>query len=308
MRVIVYHPQAEQLGAYLQEARPQLEVIASPDPAHLQAQMATAEIILATGFARLDFRPAARLRWVQVLSAGVDQLVERLPPGVLLTRGYGLHDHAVSEHCLGRILAHALNLRQAWQQQGERRWQRYPVERISGKVLGLAGLGGIGSAIARRARAFDMRVTGLRRAAVPVEGVDRVYDREQLHEFLSTADYLVILLPLTAETRDMFGAPEFEAMKPGAVLVSLGRGQVIREMELVAALKRGRPAHALLDVFAEEPLPADSELWSLPNVAITPHNAGGSSLQAGLALFLENLDAFLSGRPLKGLVDPGLGY
>lgn len=308
MRVIVYHRHAGQLAARLREARPDLTVVASTDPSHLQEELAGAEILLASGFARLDFSSAARLRWVQVLSAGVDHLAGTLPPSVLLTRGYGLHDAAVSEHCLGRILAHALNLRQAWQQQGERRWQRYPVERISGKVLGLAGLGVIGSAIARRARAFDMRITGWRRVAVPVEGVDRVYGREQLYEFLSTADYLVILLPLTPETRGRFGAKEFEAMKPGAVLVSLGRGQVIQEPELIAALKRGRPAHALLDVFAEEPLPADSELWSLPNVAITPHNAGGSSLEAGLALFLENLEAWSSGRPLKGRVDPARGY
>lgn len=308
MRVVIYHPQAERLATRLREARPQLVVVASTDLSRVQDEMASAEIVLASGFARLDFSTAAQLCWVQVLSAGVDQLAGRLPPGVLLTRGYGLHDDAVSEHCLGRILAHALNLRQAWQQQGERRWQRYPVERISGKVLGLAGLGVIGSAIARRARAFDMHVTGLRRTATPVEGVDRVYGREQLHEFLATADYLVILLPLTTETRGMFGAREFEVMKPGAVLVSLGRGQVVNEPELISALKQGRPAHALLDVFVEEPLPANSELWSLPNVAITPHNAGGSSLEAGLALFLDNLDALLSGRPLKGLVDAGLGY
>ncbi|MEW6522798.1 MAG: D-2-hydroxyacid dehydrogenase [Bacillota bacterium] len=308
MLVFIYHPQAESVAAKVRSAHPHLEVVGSGNLADVHQYLPHTTVLFTAGFGRLDLGRAASLRWVQTVSAGVDRLVSNLPPGVVLTRGHGLHNVAMSEHCLGRILAHALNLRQALKNQAERRWERYPVERISGKVLGIAGLGVIGSAIARRARAFDMRVTGLRRVAVPAEGVERVYGREELHEFLSTADYVVILLPLTSETHGMFGSAEFEVMKPGAVLMNMGRGQVVKEPELIEGLKRGRPSHALLDVFEEEPLPSGSELWSLPNVTITPHNAGGSTLEDAMALFLENLDRFQSGQPLKGAVDPRLGY
>lgn len=312
MVIVIRHPHAGRCADMVRAEHPDLEVVACTTPAELELELPRAEVLLLSGspFPRLE--TARRLRWVQVLSAGVDRPLLTLPPGVVLSRGYGLHRAPMAEHCLGYILAHALNLRRALENQAARRWERYPVTRLAGTTLGIAGLGTIGEAIARRARALDMTVVGLRRTARRARYVEQVYPPSELHAFLGRSDYVVALLPLTPATQGMFGAAEFEAMKPGAVFMNLGRGGLVREDELVAGLRRGRPAYALLDVFATEPLPPESELWGLPNVVITPHRAGGSTSDThpdeGLTLFLENLGRYRRGQRLRGLVDRARGY
>lgn len=308
MVVVIYHREAHHLAAQVRAAHPDLEILACVTAPEAAARLGEAEVLLAAGGLQLPEGSPPHLRWVQTLAAGVDRLVDTLPPGVVLTRGHSLHNAAMAEHCLGRILAHTLNLRQALANQAGRRWQHYPVERLAGKTLGIAGMGVIGGAIARRARAFELRVLGWRRSGRRARYVEQVFGPEGLYDFLVACDFVVILLPLTPETRGRFGTREFEAMKPGAVLMNLGRGPVVREDELVAGLRSGRPAHALLDVFEEEPLPLSSPLWELPNVTITPHCAGGTTTAAALELFLANLDRFRAGRPLVGRVDRTRGY
>lgn len=307
MTIVVYHREADRLAEVIR-CRTGAEAIACVDLAAVTEAMPLATFLLTAGYPHPPFELGTAMQWVQTGSAGVDRVLPLLPAKTILSRGYGLHDVTMSEHCLGRILAHELNLRQAWINQSARKWERYPTGRVAGKILGICGMGTIGSALARRARAFDMRVWGLRRKARSSRYVERMFGQDGLLEFLAGVDYLVILLPLTEATRGMFGKREFLAMKPGSVLISMGRGPVVRERELIECLREGLPAAALLDVFDQEPLPPESELWGLPNVTITPHNAGGLSEPALLDLFLTNLERVRAGRKPLGYVRRRLGY
>ncbi len=309
MTIVVnyYRPQAF-LDAIAQ-AYPDLEVIVC-EPGDTEGVLTALKgaTILVGNTGNIDLGQYPQLKWVQSFSAGVNHLLPRLPEGVLLTRGLGVHDTAMAEHCLARMLAHEHQLLLAWDNQKKSQWVRYPTGRLAGRVLGIAGLGSIGQALAKRARALDMTVLGLRSQARPCEHASAVYGRDQLEEFLGQLDYLTIFLPLTDATRGMFGKDQFAVMKENSVLINVGRGAVVNEEELIAALKQGRPAYALLDVFEQEPLPPESELWQLPNVTITPHNAGGSQTETCVALFMHNLDAFLNEGTMRGLVDRGRQY
>jgi phosphoglycerate dehydrogenase-like enzyme len=182
---------------------------------------------------------------------------------------------------------------------------------VRGKTLGLIGYGAIGEAIARRARAFGMRVVVVRRSADqrPPE-LDAIYRPEELPALLAESDFVVLALPLTEATRDSFGAAELELMKPGAYLINIARGAIVRQQELIAALRAGTIAGAALDVFETEPLPEDSPLWEMENVIVTPHSAGGFEGfgAAVVDLFLENVGRWVAGRELLNRVEPDAGY
>jgi phosphoglycerate dehydrogenase-like enzyme len=183
---------------------------------------------------------------------------------------------------------------------------------LKGKTLGLIGVGTIGSEIAQRAAAFGMKVTGLRRRANrgSVPGVDRMLPSTELPVLLEESDVLVIAAPLTTETQNLIGAREFARMKRGAVLINVGRARIIDHSALVAALESGHLGGASLDVFPQEPLPADNRLWQLPNVILTPHTSGfrQGHWDDVIDLFSENLKCYLDGEPVKFRVLPELGY
>ena len=182
--------------------------------------------------------------------------------------------------------------------------------REDARVLGILGLGAIGSALAARAAAFEMRVIGTKRTPAPVPHVAEVYGPEGTDDVLRAADYAVILLPLTPDTRGLIDARRLRLMKRTAVLVNVGRGPVVQEAALIDALREGWIAGAALDVFEREPLPADSPLWGMENVVITPHVSGASPsyFDRVIPLFCENLRRYLAGAPLRNRVDPARGY
>lgn len=255
------------------------------------------------------------LRWIQWVWAGVDRLTldgpfrEALISGRWrLTRAVGMFGPGMAEYVLAQCLAHAWKLPAALQAQRERVWRRYEPALVRGRRLGVAGLGSTGIEVARLAQAVGMEVSGLTRSRRPAAPVRQVYPVTAMGEFLARLDYLVVTLPLTAETRGLFGAEALAAMKPGSVLINIGRGPVVDQAALIAALGEGRPGYAVLDVLSEEPPPADSPLWSLPNVIITPHIAGLSRPEDMVPLFLDNLDRLRAGQALRGEVDPRLGY
>jgi phosphoglycerate dehydrogenase-like enzyme len=181
---------------------------------------------------------------------------------------------------------------------------------LAGTTMGILGLGTIGSAVARRAGAFGMRVIGTKRRPAPLEGVDEVLPSERTDAVLREAAVLVVSLPLTQETRGIVGAREIDLLPPGGFLVNVGRGGLVDEDALVAALRRGHLAGAGLDVFAQEPLPVDSPLWTAPGMIITPHVSGDQPgyMAQVTAVFCENLRRYLAGQPLLNVVDPALGY
>lgn len=289
-------------------------VVASPDDA--VAEVAAAEVVL--GFvSRPMFLAAEKLRWVHAIASGVDAFLydEFRTSEVILTSEKGLVGEHLADHAFGlllmltRQLATALRLGpQAWQHRPEMRAKEIE---LTGATMGIFGFGGTGRAVARRARAFGMRVLALDRDAVPPSAeVPSVWPPGRFDELLAAADVLAICCPLTDETRGRFDAAAFGKMKPKAILVNVTRGEVMVEADLVAALQAGRIGGAALDVAPREPLPADSPLWTLPQVAMSPHTAGASQFRAprNLHRFVANLERLRRGEALEGVIDKQLGY
>lgn len=256
---------------------------------------------------------APGLRWMHTPSAGVDHVLTPtvIARDITLTNSAGVHAIPIAESVLGFMLAHARQLHAFQDAQRAARWDwGLPLSELYEATLLIIGVGGIGGAIAERAAAFGMRVLGSRRTPRPMPGVAQVVGGEAWRDLLPEADYIVIATPLTPETRGMLDAVALAAMKPSAYLINIARGAVIDEPALIAALQAGKIAGAALDTFEQEPLPADSPLWQLPNVTITPHATASSPRmrERQIGLFLENLARFRAGRPLLNIVDKSAGY
>lgn len=276
----------------------------------------TAHVILGFVPPRL-FQRARRLRWVHAIASGVDAFLypEFVTSDVLLTSEKGLVGEHLADHGFGLLLALTRKIAAAldlgpdsWNHRGALR--RDEIE-LSGLTMGIIGLGGTGRAMARRARAFGMTCMAVDRDPVPAcADVAELRPIAQLEAMLARSDVVAVCCPLTAETRGMLNAAQFAAMKPGAFLVNVTRGEVMVEAALVDALASGHLRGAALDVVPREPLPADSALWSLPNVAMTPHTAGASQYRAARNIdrFVSNLQRLRAGQPLEGLIDKRLGY
>jgi phosphoglycerate dehydrogenase-like enzyme len=195
--------------------------------------------------------------------------------------------------------------------QKERRWDPVFTSTIAGRTVVIVGVGRIGAEVARLARRFGLRVLGVRRSGRPHRHVHRMFGPAQLRTALRQADFVVVTTPLTPETRGLLGAKELDALPRHAGVVNLGRGAVIDNAALVAKLRAGELAGAVLDVFPEEPLPPDSPLWSAPNAILSPHCAvddGRVYVERCLDIFFDNLRRYLAGRPLRNVVDPARGY
>jgi phosphoglycerate dehydrogenase-like enzyme len=273
------------------------------------------------------------LRWVQLYSAGPDPILDQplFQAPVTFTTASGVHAINMAEYVFAVVLAwfHRLPRILEWQQQG--RWPAEPErstlfvpEELRGKTIGITGYGSIGRQVARLADAFGMRVLATQRGADhrdrgfrspdlgDPEGIlpDRFFTPDQLPAMLNECDIVVIALPLTPQTRGLFGDAAFGAMKPTALLVNIARGDICDEAALVRALGEKRIAGAALDVFHREPLPPDSPLWHLPNAFISPHISGLTPHYdaRAAALFEENLRRYLVGEPLYNVVDKGRGY
>jgi phosphoglycerate dehydrogenase-like enzyme len=244
------------------------------------------------------------------MGAGVDAaLVPELPARVVLTRAPGVFGPWMAEYVLAWILRVTQRTSDYLAAQRQRRWIEHDVpERLAGKTLAIVGLGDIGRTIARHARLLGMRVIGVSRSGRPVAGIDRVLRPASLHRALADADFVVLTVPLTRETRGLIGARELAAMRPTAWLLNIARGPVMDETALIAALRDQRIRGAVLDVFAEEPLPPEHPLWTLPNAVITPHVAGPSTPDELTPIFNENLARWIEGRPLRHVVDRTRGY
>ncbi|MEE8370037.1 MAG: D-2-hydroxyacid dehydrogenase [Dehalococcoidia bacterium] len=284
----------------------------------LDAALAGTEVLLSSSVLIPEdiLTRAPGLRWIQLTSAGVDRMLDNplLRAGVTVTTVSGIHAVPIGEYVLGAMLAFAKGLPRAARAQAERRWQPYPAEELLGKTVGIIGLGAIGGKVAELARALGMRVLAVRRTAkareTGVSGVDELMPAAELPYLLSESDYVVVSVPLTPESRGMIGERELRSMRPSAVIINIARGAIIDEAALVRALKESWLAGAALDVFEQEPLPAESELWGLENVIVTPHVSGGTPryMELAMGVFSENLRRYLAGEPLRNVVDVERGY
>lgn len=301
---------------------PQVKILRATDAASLRAGLAEADVLYAWHLRKDLFSHAKRLKWIHTPAAGVDHFLHaalRDSP-VILTNCRGLAGDAMADHVFAMILALARRLPESVRLQSQERWGQdlfwltapVPIS-LAGKVLGIVGLGGVGVALAKRARAFGMTVLATRRSeAKGPRFVTKMLDRTQLPELLAESDFVVIAAPLTSETRGLIGRRELKRMKPTAYLINVGRGEHVEEGSLIRALREKWIAGAALDVFQREPLPRNSVLWRLPGLLITPHYAGTypEHLARATDLFVENLALFVSGKTkkLKNIVDKQRGY
>jgi phosphoglycerate dehydrogenase-like enzyme len=242
---------------------------------------------------------AKRLKWVQALGTGVDNLIDQaaLRKDVIVTNVRGIHGAPVSEAAIAAMLALARGLPRAIRAQDERQWRRFPAQLLHDKTVGIFGIGQIAEALAPKCKAFGMRVVGVTSTPRNIAGFDRMHRREELAQVVGDFDFLVLLTPLTAATRNCIDTKIFAAMKPTSYLINLARGGVVDEPALIEALNDKRLAGAALDVFSQEPLPVDHPFWSMPNVIITTHQGGFCDVYIDYALptVETNMACFLKG-------------
>ena len=312
------------MGATLDDPPPGIGVIADAVDLAFADEVAALAAALPASDVLFAWRPrgamlseawehAGDLRWIQSASAGVDALLfpQLVKSDVVVTNARGVFDGAIAEYVVGVILLFSKGLAPVLEAQRRREWRHRETERLEHKRVLVAGTGPIGRAIARSCAAMGMQVRGVGRTARPRDGeFGRVFAAEDLAEAAGWADYVVNALPATAETRRRFDAGVFAAMSPGTRFINVGRGSTVDEGALVRALEQGGIGGAALDVFEEEPLPADSPLWAMPNVVVSPHVAGDFAgwRESAVELFVGNLERYLTGRPLRNVVDKELGY
>ncbi|HEY8655146.1 MAG TPA: D-2-hydroxyacid dehydrogenase [Candidatus Limnocylindria bacterium] len=303
--------------AAVQAALPDDQVItiergASLDPA---AQAEVGLIPPDADRARALLAAAPRLRWLHTISAGVERLlipeiVDR--PDLVLTNNTGAYDVPIAEHVVAMLFAASKRVPGHLASQARHDWKGdLEHSELRDATLVILGLGSIGGELARLASGLGMRVLGVRRdASRSVPGVERVVPPEQLGELAAEADYLAVTSALTPATRGLLSAEVIARLPSHAWVVNIARGAIVDEPALIAALREHRIGGAALDVFAVEPLPADSPLWDLDNVIVTPHvsNSSPRVRERSLALVVENVRRFKAGEPLLNVVDPAVGY
>lgn len=288
------------------------------DEQHKKQILAGADALYLRHGANDLVKSGKNLKWVHQPWVGVNMLLadpEIVNSPFTLTNGAGIIAAPVADLVFAFILGFARQMPYQWEAQKRREWDRKGLENISdeltGKVCGVIGYGKIGTEVGKRAKAFGMRVIATRtHPERPAEYLDQAFSNDQLPELLAQSDYVVVTAPSTPATRGLLGKDEFAMMKRSAVLINIARGQLIKEQELIEALKNGTIAGAGLDVFEKEPLPPSSPLWDLPNVILTPHSGGiFQKLEVNsFKFFLEQLERFVKGEKLKNIVDKKAGY
>src|SRR5215475_154298 len=277
-----------------------------------QAQRAETEAMLAWGAPAGLLPQMPKLRWAQALTAGVEGwlALPDLPPALTLTCARGTHRESMPENIIGALFYAAKPYHAAVENQKQSRWVHNTAQPLTGKTLGILGLGAIGQHVARIAAMLGMRVIGTRRRPGPMTDVAEVLPPERTPHVLAESDFLLLLLPATRETDNFINAERLGMMKPSAWLLNFGRGHLIKDDDLVAAVKAKKIAGAVLDVFRQEPLPAHHPFWSTDGILVLPHIGGPHPQRDKIVarLFVDNLSRFLDGKPLKEVVDRKAGY
>lgn len=312
IKVLIGSRQSPDIEALLEKAPAEAEVRFLPPGERLGDHIAETEVLFGH-LGEADFGRARALKWVQQPHAGVEGFMYPAfkASGVMLTNCRRLYGRQISEHAFAMLLALTRRLPEHVEARRRRHWEILPCLELAGMTMGILGLGGIGRAIADRARAFELRVIAV--DPEPVERPDAVAwlgGMDRLAELLAESHALMVCCPSTPETHRLLSFDQFNRMPEGSYLINVSRGKVIDEEALVAALRSGRLAGAGLDVTYTEPCPQDSPLWTEPNVILTSHSAGQSQhvRRRAMELFVNNLHRYVKGEPLENLVDKGKGY
>jgi phosphoglycerate dehydrogenase-like enzyme len=317
--VVLANPNEPQL-AILEQLPPETNLAVGNSIEAFQSTAPAANVIfnwsLSGGLMRDVFLMCPNVQWVHSRAAGLDNLLfpELIESPVPLTNGSGVFSQSLGEFALTAILYFAKDLRRMIRNQVAGVWEQFDITEVTGQTVGIIGYGDIGRAVATRVRAMGMHILAMKRHGSPFYNVDplveRIYTPDQRLEMISRCDYIVVAAPLTAETRGMIGEAEFQAMKPEAVIINLGRGPTIDEPAMVRALTERRIKGAGLDVFDREPLPEGHPFYRLENVLLSPHCADHTPdwMEQAMYFFLKQFERFRMGQPLLNIVDKKLGY
>lgn len=300
---------------------PQLEIVSRSSYEGVEDHLRDAEVIFTISLRPEQLALTRRLRWIHAPTAAVHQFLfpELVSSDVILTNSREVHGPVVAEHVISLIFALARKIPQSVRLQQKREWGQRQIwaegarpQEVADSTVGLIGVGSIGRRVARMASAIGMRVIAVREQVEMGKppGVDEIFPFASIDQMLEQSDYVVLAAPLTSATRGLLNAERFAAMKPTAYLINVGRGPQVDESALAEALRTRRIAGAALDVFEREPLPADSPLWNLDNLLITPHTAGLTDKlwHRHYELFSHNLRRYLAHEPLEYIVDKQKGY
>jgi phosphoglycerate dehydrogenase-like enzyme len=275
-------------------------------------QLARTEALMAHGVPPGVLSSMPKLRWAQAMTAGVEGWVALpdLPERVMLTCARGTHRESMPENIIGALFYVAKPYAAAVENQKHSKWVQSVAQPLTDKTLGILGLGAIGQDVARIASVIGMRVIGTRRRPQPMKNVAEVFAPERTDEVLAQSDFVLLLLPATRETDNFINAERLAMMKPSAWLLNFGRGHLIKDADLIAAVKAKKIAGAMLDVYRQEPLPAEHPFWTTAGIIVLPHIGGPHPQRDQIVarLLVENLSRFLDGKPLKEVVDRDAGY
>ena len=286
---------------HLRAKFPELTVNMVDNHSKVGPYIESADILVSFGVQLADhvYKEGRNLKWIQALGTGVDGIIGQpsLQDNVLVTNMQGLHGASMPEAAILSMLALARDLPRVLRNQARHAWDRFPSRLLKGKTVGIVGVGAIAEDLAPKCKMFGMSVVGITSAKREVAGFDRMVGRDQIEEAVRELDYVLLLTPYTPQTCGIVNAKILAAMKPTSFLINLARGGVVDEPALIEALKGRRIAGAALDVFAEEPLPADHPFWNMENVIVTPHLGGFHDQYAEQALptVEENVRRFLAG-------------
>jgi phosphoglycerate dehydrogenase-like enzyme len=277
-----------------------------------QAQRADTEAMLAWGAPAGLLPQMPKLRWAQALTAGVEGwlALPDLPQGLTLTCARGTHRESMAENILGALFHLTKPYAAIVEDQRDSRWVRRVATPLAGQTLGILGLGAVGQQVAQIASTIGIRVIGTRRRPGALPGVAEVLPPDRTDEVLAQSDFVLLLLPATAATESFMNARRLAQMKSTAWLLNFGRGHLIADADLIAAVQSRGIAGAVLDVFRQEPLPVEHPFWTTERIIVLPHIGGGHPRRdtAVARLFVDNLARFLEGRPLREVVDRAAGY
>lgn len=311
-KVLLYTLRDSEIDEYeklVNSAHLPIELIVCRNKEEAAKAIVDTEIVFGVHLPTEIYAQAKNLKWIQSMWAGVEKLLPApIPQNVLITKPWGVFGQYISEYVFGYILANRIHLQKHLAAQSEKEWRRYQVEPIKNACLGIAGVGDIGQEIAHIAKSFGMKTWGLNRDGRPNQFIDKMFPAKDLLSFVAGVDFLVLILPATKETTDMFNSEVFQNMKSSAIIINVGRGALINDAALIQSLKHNKIAGAVLDVFTQEPLPSEHPFWQLPNCIVTPHIGGPSLPQDITKCFVTNFNLYYAGRPLLGLIDREKGY
>lgn len=295
---------------------PEENFIFCNDMKEAKNSLSEAEILVTYGedVTAEDVRDAKHLKWMMVLSAGIEKLPfkEIIQQDILITNARGIHKIPMAEYTIAMLLQVVRKAKTIYERQAEKQWDRsIKMDEISQKTMLIAGTGAIGQEVARLAKAFRMKTIGVSRSGRKVEHFDENHGTKQLHNVLPQADFVVSVLPSTRETKYLFNEDSFRSMPNHAIFLNMGRGDVVQTEVLLEAVRNGEISHAVLDVFEEEPLPEDHPMWIEENITITPHLSGISPryVSRALTIFERNLASYRSkGKNVINKMDLDRGY